>query len=191
MEKNATEVILEKVKDFVTKAHNGQRRKYTDEPYVTHLIKVMNICRQYTHDVSMLAAALLHDVLEDTSVTKEQLKDFLLTIMENAKAERTLHLVDELTDRFVKSNYPQWNRRKRKGKEMERLAATSADSQTIKYADILDNSTDFAGDSADFAIVFLRECKTLLQMMTKGNPQLYQRTVETVEEGLKARSKKE
>ena len=173
MEKNATEVILEKVKDFVTKAHNGQRRKYTDEPYVTHLIKVMNICRQYTHDVSMLAAALLHDVLEDTSVTKEQLKDFLLTIMENAKAERTLHLVDELTDRFVKSNYPQWNRRKRKAMEMERLAATSADSQTIKYADVLDNSTDF-GDSADFAVVFLRECKTLLQMMTKGNAQLYQ-----------------
>ena len=176
--------ILEKVKDFAARAHGEQRRKFADEPYIAHPIRVMEICAAYTSDVAMLAAALLHDVLEDTPVNKEQLKDFLLSVMDATKAQRTLQLVDELTDRFVKANYPQWNRRKRKAKETERLGNTSAESQTIKYADIIDNSAEIAHQETDFAKVFLKECNALLKTITKGNPELYRRAVDTVQAGL-------
>lgn len=178
------EDILEKIKEFANSAHGEQRRKFADEPYIEHPVRVMKICQQYTHDVTVLAAALLHDVLEDTPVNKQQMKDFLQTVMDTTKTERTLQLVDDLTDRYVKSNYPQWNRRKRKAKEAERLAETSADSQTIKYADIIDNSAEIVHHTTDFAKVFLLECRALLQKITKGHQQLYQRAVETVNTGL-------
>src|SRR5690348_5206587 len=128
--------VLEPIKDFAAKAHGEQRRKFADEPYIAHPIRVMEMCRQYTHDTAILAAALLHDVLEDTPVNKQQIKDFLLTVMDAGKAQRTVQLIDELTDRYTKANYPHWNRRKRKAKESERLTNTSGESQTIKYADI-------------------------------------------------------
>lgn len=178
------ENIIEQVKEFAGRAHGEQRRKFADEPYIAHPIRVMEICATYTKDVCILAAALLHDVLEDTPVTKEQINDFLLTIMEKNKTDRTLHLVDELTDRYVKANYPSWNRRKRKAMETERLVITSSDAQTIKYADIIDNSSEIVNQTDDFAGVFLRECKALLQKMDKGNPQLYQRALDTVNAGL-------
>jgi (p)ppGpp synthase/HD superfamily hydrolase len=178
------EEILEKIKDFAGQAHGEQRRKFADEPYIEHPKRVMAICKAYTQDVCMLAAALLHDVLEDTPVDKQQIKDFLLTVMDANKTNRTLELVDELTDRFVKANYPQWNRRKRKAKEAERLAATSADAQTIKYADIIDNSAEIVHQTTDFARKFLFECRDLLQKMNKGNQQLYERAMATVNTGL-------
>jgi guanosine-3',5'-bis(diphosphate) 3'-pyrophosphohydrolase len=178
------EKILEQIKDFAAKAHGEQRRKFADEPYIAHPIRVMELCAAYTNDITVLAAALLHDVLEDTPVKKEEISSFLLTIMDTGKAQRTLQLVDDLTDRYVKSNYPQWNRRKRKAKEAERLADTGADSQTIKYADIIDNSAEIAHQETDFAKPFLLECNALLKKIVKGNQELYKRAMETVQNGL-------
>lgn len=177
--------VLEQVKAFAAKAHGEQRRKFADEPYVAHPVRVMEICESWSKDVAVLAAALLHDVLEDTAVKKEELQLFLNGIMESGKAQRTLLLVDELTDRYVKANYPQWNRRKRKSKETERLEKTSAEAQTIKYADIIDNSAEIAyQETGDFAIVFLKECQALLKKLNKGDPALRQRAVDTVQQGL-------
>ncbi|MGN6418653.1 MAG: HD domain-containing protein [Pseudobacter sp.] len=172
--------ILDKVEQFAAAAHEGQRRKFRDEPYINHPVRVMQLCRAYSNDLPVLAAALLHDVLEDTAVTADQIGEFLTPLMDAASTDKTLKLVDELTDRFVKANYPGWNRRKRKAKEQERLSNTSAEAQTIKYADIIDNSTEFARAETDFAEVFLRECNSLLKKMTKGNPELYKKAQDTV-----------
>ncbi len=54
-------------------AHEGQYR-YSDEPYITHTIEVARILADFGVDANCLAAALLHDVIEDTSVTLEQLQ---------------------------------------------------------------------------------------------------------------------
>jgi (p)ppGpp synthase/HD superfamily hydrolase len=75
------EEILQQVRDFADKAHGGQMRKYTPERYIVHPVRVMNICREYTSDVTILAAALLHDVIEDTPVKKEEIREFLLTLL--------------------------------------------------------------------------------------------------------------
>jgi hypothetical protein len=127
------------------------------------------------------AAALLHDVLEDTGLSKEEIKDFLLQVMDQDKVIQTLQLVEELTDRYVKDKYPRWNRRKRKIKEAERMGNISAESQTRKYADIIDNSIEVVEHDAGFARLYLAECKALLLKMTKGNTTLYQRAIETVD----------
>ena len=55
-------------------AHGNQRRKYTGAPYVVHPIHVSKIVETVVHTPEMVAAALLHDVVEDTNVTLKQIE---------------------------------------------------------------------------------------------------------------------
>ncbi|HET7896021.1 MAG TPA: HD domain-containing protein [Flavisolibacter sp.] len=176
--------VLKKVRDFADQAHGNQRRKYSPERYIVHPERVMKICEAYTDRLPLLAAALLHDVLEDTPVTKQKLQAFLLSEMDAADANETTSLVVELTDVFTKQLHPRWNRKKRKQKEARRIEKTSGDSQTVKYADIIDNCREIVQHDPEFANVFLQECKSLLKVMQKGNQELYRRAVETVDQCL-------
>ncbi len=175
------QMALQHIEDFAAKAHEGQQRKYTPEPFIAHPKRVMEMVRLYNDDISVLAAALLHDVLEDTEVSQGEMRTFLLQHLTAPQADRTMKLVIELTDVYVKKDYPQWNRRKRKRKEIERICRNSSDAQTIKYADIIDNCVAVASQDADFADTFLKECRNLLNYITKGNRQLYHKALETVE----------
>jgi (p)ppGpp synthase/HD superfamily hydrolase len=175
---------LLQIEGFASKAHAGQKRKFEDAPYIVHPVRVMNICKEYTRDPTILGAALLHDVLEDTTVTKSDLLDFLLTVFPVHQAEMTAALVEGMTDVFTKKNYPAWNRRKRKNYEAKRLAGCNAQVQTIKYADIIDNSLTIITCQNDFARKYLQECNSLLNRMNRGNAILYQRALATVAESL-------
>ncbi len=176
---------LEQVKDFASKAHEGQTRKYENQPFIVHPIRVMELCREYTEDITILSAALLHDVLEDTEVSEDDLYTFLSSVMEKTDSEKTVRMVLELTDVFIKADYPSWNRRKRRNKEADRIQHTSGDSQTVKYADIIDNCTEIARHwEDDFSEKFLKECRSLLKRIDKGHPQLYQRAIQVVNDGL-------
>ena len=64
--------IVERAREFATQAHEGQVRKYTGVPYIVHPIEVMEIVCTVEHDDAMLAAALLHDVVEDTEHTIDE-----------------------------------------------------------------------------------------------------------------------
>jgi (p)ppGpp synthase/HD superfamily hydrolase len=172
--------VLANIEEFARQAHGDQQRKFVDEPYIMHPIRVMQLCREYTADLPVLSAALLHDVLEDTAVTKEDLSTWLSGVMPMEAARSTLNLVVELTDVYVKKDYPKWNRRKRKQAEAERMSKVSAAAQTIKYADIIDNSLDISNSSSDFKHKFLYECRTLLKVMDKGDPELRLRAQTTV-----------
>lgn len=179
-----SEEILAAIEQYADKAHGEQMRKYGHERYIVHPVRVMKMCRAYTNDVSIMAAALLHDVLEDTSVTPDEMKQYLYTVMDKIEAGKTLALVIELTDIYVKEDYPSMNRRARKNRELQRLEKTSAASQTIKYADIIDNCREISKYDPNFATLFLRECKTTLKKLDKGNPQLYEKAVAIVNEEL-------
>jgi guanosine-3',5'-bis(diphosphate) 3'-pyrophosphohydrolase len=178
------DAVLEQIKDFADRAHDGQQRKYTPERYIVHPVRVMEICREYSQELPVLAAALLHDVLEDTPVSKEQLHQFLASVMNAEDADLTLKLVVELTDVFIKKDYPQWNRKKRKAMETERIAHTSSRSQTVKYADMLDNCREIVEHDPDFGRRFLNECRTLLEAAGQGNAGLRSRAIKAVDEGL-------
>jgi (p)ppGpp synthase/HD superfamily hydrolase len=163
--------LLVAVRNYAHTAHGDQTRRYSDDPYIVHPERVMKTVMRYSTDVAMLAAALLHDVLEDTAVTKKELKAFLNNIMDSATAASTFKIVEELTDIFTKANFRNMNRKKRKMEEAARLAKVSAEAQTIKYADIIDN-LDVAAHEADFAIVYLEEARHLLSLMISGNAEL-------------------
>lgn len=178
------ETVLGQVRDFADQAHGEQTRKYTPERYIEHPLRVMAIVQEYTSNIPMLAAALLHDVLEDTPVNKQGIIDFLQPLMPPPQAARTVQLVEELTDVYVKANYPHWNRRKRKSKEAERMEKTSADAQTIKYADIMDNAAQIVEQDPDFAKVFLSECRALLIKMNKGHAGLRDKAAAIVDNAL-------
>lgn len=178
------EEVLDAVKIFAAQAHGDQMRKFVQEKYIEHPIRVMEHVRKYGASLPMLSAALLHDVLEDTDVTEHELQQFLEAIVERSIAEATLHLVIELTDVYTKANYPALNRRIRKTKEAQRLAQVSPEAQTIKCADIFDNLKDVVNDDSDFALVYIRESKVLLQQMKHGDPTLRPLVIQMADEAL-------
>lgn len=173
--------ILEYVKEFADQCHGAQVRKYSGERYIVHPVRVMEMVREYNDDLPVLAAALLHDVLEDTPVTSTEIEAALLQAMEPDQVARTLKLVLELTDVFIRKDYPRLNRRTRKEKEANRLSSVSSDAQTIKYADIIDNVTDIVREDTDFAKVYVSEARKMLQVMDAGYPSLREKAIAIVD----------
>ena len=60
---------------FATSAHEGQFRKGTQIPYILHPLEAAAIVGTMTTDDEIIAAAVLHDVVEDTDTTVEQIKE--------------------------------------------------------------------------------------------------------------------
>lgn len=160
--------LLNAIIVFTDNAHGDQTRKYKPDRYIVHPVRVMQLCKAYTSQLPILAAALLHDVLEDTDTNEADIRNFLLTLMPLAEANRTVQLVQELTDIYTKQQYHHWNRKKRRAMEAARLEKVSADAQTVKYADIIDNSKEIINNDPDFAFRFLKECKAILLLARAG-----------------------
>jgi len=164
--------IINKIIEFADKAHGNQTRKYTADKYIVHPIRVMETCKQYTEELPVLAAAILHDVIEDTATSEDHILHFLKDIMNENKRNLTIKLVNELTDVYVKKDFPKLNRDTRKKMELERLRKISARAQTIKYADIIDNSKEIPQHDPSFAKRYLKECSDILLALDKGLPKL-------------------
>lgn len=140
---------------FAIEAHGDQKRKYTNLPYYVHLQEVTNKLLEYTSDEDVLTAALLHDTLEDTDVTFDEIKDKF--------GLKVANIVQELTDEYVKDKYPDLNRKERKRLELERLSKVSDDAKLIKAADRLNNIQDIAENDPKFAVKYLQESSNLAQ----------------------------
>ena len=149
--------IVERAKLFATAAHMGQTRKYDGLPYITHPIAVAEQVYAMTTDAEMTAAAMLHDVVEDTPFTGEDIHKLF--------GDRIAELVFDLTDHFTSERYPDLNRKKRKELEAARIATISKDAQLIKLCDIADNTKSIVKDDPGFAMLFLREKSAVLEAM--------------------------
>ena len=68
-----SQVLLEKTFHFAQQAHAGQKRK-SGEPFIIHPVEVAIILADLHMDVETLCAALLHDTVEDSNVTKDQVE---------------------------------------------------------------------------------------------------------------------
>jgi (p)ppGpp synthase/HD superfamily hydrolase len=150
-------IRIETAEDFANEAHAGQVRKYTGEPYFNHVYKVAQDVLAWCEDENIYMAALLHDVVEDTEVTGEDIF--------NLFGEEIAELVYELTDHFTKENYPHLNRAERKKLEADRMSKIPQDAKLIKYCDIADNAYSILEHDLGFAPVFLRECADLISAM--------------------------
>lgn len=80
--------VVEKAVEFALKAHRDEKRKSNGVPYILHPIEVAAISSRLTTEREVMAAALLHDTVEDAGVTKEQLlKSFGARVAELVMAE--------------------------------------------------------------------------------------------------------
>jgi (p)ppGpp synthase/HD superfamily hydrolase len=166
--------IVDKALVFATAAHAavGQTRKYTGEPYIVHPIHVMNILKTVPHTDAMLAAALLHDTVEDTGVTIE--------LIESEFGSEVAELVSWLTD---VSKPEDGNRAVRKQLDLEHTAQAPAAAQTIKCADLISNTASIVKYDMNFAETYLKEKSALLTVLTKGDPALISWAQATVVNG--------
>lgn len=165
----------EEALEFARKAHGEQMRKYSKEPYIEHPKRVAAIVRTVPHTPEMICAAYLHDVLEDTPVEIGEI--------EKRFGEKVAGLVQELTDEYMKVNYPQLNRRARKEREVERQAEMSPEAKTIKLADIIDNTPDIVKNDPGFGVKYLQEMEKLTRVLVGGDSTLLERAQKEVAEG--------
>lgn len=153
-------------------AHAGQKRKYTGEPYFYHPIAVASIVATVDHTPEMLAAALLHDVIEDTNIT--------IMDIEVEFGKTVAMLVDWLTD---VSRPEDGNRATRKTIDREHASRSPAAAQTIKLADLIHNSQSILMNDAMFAKVYIPEKTALLNVLTSGDPVLWKQASEILRVG--------
>jgi hypothetical protein len=158
--------LTERARDYATRAHRriDQRRKYSKQPYHVHLEAVARLVASVTDDPEMIAAAWLHDTVEDTQATLEDVEEQFGT----AVAE----LVEELTDI---SKPGDGNRATRKALDRRHTAQASARAKTVKLADLIDNCQDITRHDPRFARVYLPEMAALLEVLGEGDPRLHQR----------------
>jgi len=140
----------------------NQRRKYTGEPYIMHPAAVAKIVKSVPHTQEMVAAAWLHDTVEDTEAT-------LVDINHYFGPDVTM-LVEMLTD---VSRPDDGNRAARKAIDLEHTSLASPEAQTIKLADLIDNSRSIVERDPGFAKIYLAEKAKLLEVLTEGDSTLY------------------
>ena len=76
MEMMVQQPLLQRAMEFAAMKHTGYCRKGGTIPYFTHVMEAMEIVSRMTEDEEIRAAAVLHDTLEDTPTTKEELIHF-------------------------------------------------------------------------------------------------------------------
>jgi len=164
----------EQLFDFVKLKHGDQKRKYTNEPYHTHLFSVAGIVSE--HEDNCIEIALCHDLFEDTNCTFDQLYKQMITIgFEPKYSYYVCSSVQQLTDKYTSKDYPYLKRAIRKDNECKRLAEISYKAKSVKYADLIDNSDSIVQHDKKFAEVYLAEKENILKVMIDGNADLFEK----------------
>lgn len=114
---------------FAAKMHDGAVRKGTDIPYIVHPMEAAMIAATMTTDQAVLAAAVLHDVIEDCGVTEAELAvQFGTRVAELVMSETQLHRGD-----------PKETWESRKQEALDKVAAGDRDVKILMLADKLSN----------------------------------------------------
>lgn len=158
-----SKIVLE-AKKFATYHHTeiNQRRKYSNEPYIIHPAAVAKLVASIGGTQQMIAAAWLHDTVEDTNAT---LDDIYLNF------GPTVHMyVAGLTDVAQKND---GNRALRMAINNEHTASQCANVKTIKLADCYCNVRDILVQDKKFAVTYCQEKRDLLLYLTEGDSTLF------------------
>ncbi len=144
---------------FASHAHasRDQRRKYTLEPYIIHPAAAVERVRSVSHSEERLAAAWLHDTVEDTDVT---LKD-----TDQGFGRAVGELVEMLTTPVTPADCPRIEKNRA---ALLHMACASSQAKTIKLADIIDNSCSIITYDAQFARYYLVEKKVPGRLFATG-----------------------
>lgn len=123
--------LLDKAIIFAVKAHANTERRGKGFPYIVHPLEAVEIVATITPDQEMLAAAALHDVVEDTDVTIEAIRGEF--------GERIAKLVDSESETPIagKSESDSWHDRKQAA--IDRLSHATRDAKIVALGDKLSN----------------------------------------------------
>ena len=130
--------LLDRAIIFAVKAHAGTERRGKGYPYIVHPLEAVEIVATMTKDQELLAAAALHDTVEDTDVTVEQLRAEF--------GDRVADLVASESDQFEAgvSEEDSWHARKQAA--IDRLARASREAKIVALGDKLSNMRAIARD---------------------------------------------
>lgn len=133
-------LMIERAVRFAAQAHKGDMRKGSKLPYIIHPIETMMLVAKETNDNDVIAAAVLHDVIEDTEVTLEQL--------ERVFGPRIAELValESENKREDQPKHATWKIRKQENLDREKDAPVEA--KLIMLADKVSNLRATAKDIA-------------------------------------------
>ncbi|MBO4557772.1 MAG: bifunctional (p)ppGpp synthetase/guanosine-3',5'-bis(diphosphate) 3'-pyrophosphohydrolase [Bacteroidales bacterium] len=132
--------LLDRAIVFAVRAHAGTERRGKGFPYIVHPMEAVAIVATMTSDQELLAAAALHDTVEDTDITVDDIR--------REFGERIAHLVEEESDRFMEgiSEEESWHARKQAA--IDRLAKASHEAKMVALGDKLSNMRAIARDYA-------------------------------------------
>lgn len=154
--------LVKKAYHFAVKAHAGVFRKWSEEPYVEHPVRVAAALARLGFPEKVVAAALLHDVVEDCPVSEAE-------IVAEFGAE-VAALVMEVTKPVIPKESS--TRAFRKAEFRKHLAGSSFYGASIKLSDMLDNSKNVAEMNPKFAAIYLPELRSDVAVLGHGHPKL-------------------
>jgi len=170
--KEMTSRLVSKAEVFATIAHADidHMRKYSNDPYIVHPIRVAATVKEFGGTDDMIASAFLHDTVEDTKATME---DIVMQF-----GEKVAVIVEGLTDVSVPTD---GNRAVRKAIDRVHSADATYEAQFVKCADIIDNSADIGENDPDFNIVYKKEMALLLTVLDKvKDTPIYKKALDSV-----------
>ena len=132
--------LLDRAIVFAVRAHAGTERRGKGFPYIVHPMEAMEIVATMTCDQELLAAAALHDTVEDTDVTIEQIRTEFGDRIASLVASESDTVLDGL------SVEESWHARKQAA--IDRLAHASRDAKIVALGDKLSNMRAIARDYA-------------------------------------------
>lgn len=150
--------LLEKAQRWAARGHLGVNRKFSDLPYIVHPEAVVEIVSQITDDTDVLAATWLHDIVEDTDKTVDDIRKHF--------NDRIAQLVWEVSKITSGSKKP---RNERVIMDCFHYGKGSKWGKTIKLADAIHNLPLMIRDNPKFAPKYVAEKKLLLQFISDGN----------------------
>lgn len=132
--------LFDRAVNFAVKAHSGTERRGKGFPYIIHLMEAVEIVATITPDQELLSAAMLHDTVEDTPVTVDDLrKEFGDRVASIVEAESDVRNEGE-------SEHESWHRRKQEA--IDRLTAAPLEAKIVALGDKLSNMRAIARDYA-------------------------------------------
>lgn len=149
--------MVRKAREFARKAHAGQVRKFSGAPYYSHPKHVARVIRQLTRDPTLTTVALLHDTVEDTKTSFQDIEDNFGCSVSNMVRELTIDRGDPLYE---------------KGKDhylAQKLPTMSDGSLVVKLADRFHNILTLEHDDVDitFKKRYWNETKKILGILVE------------------------
>jgi len=163
--------LITKSAMFSAQAHKDQQRASMD-PYFLHPARVAHKVSNYTSDADIISAAYLHDVVEDTEVSIEQIEtEFGMAVSS---------LVEMVTNPSEKNEHRYKSREERKEIDRNHIRRASKDAKLIKLADRIDNLQEIGEETSSFAEVYIKESMKLANVLSGVNKELHHELTSTI-----------